>query len=56
VVPLPGTKRRSYLAENIAALDITLSAEDLRCIEEAAPKGAAQGDRYPEPMMQALNH
>jgi aryl-alcohol dehydrogenase-like predicted oxidoreductase len=56
VVPIPGTKRRSYLAENIAALDITLSADDLRRIEEAAPKGAAHGDRYPEPMMQALNH
>jgi aryl-alcohol dehydrogenase-like predicted oxidoreductase len=56
VVPIPGTKRRSYLAENIAALDITLSAEDLGRIEEAAPKGTAQGDRYPEPMMRALNH
>ena len=43
VVPIPGTKRRSYLAENIAALDVTLSAEDLRRIEEAAPRGAARG-------------
>jgi aryl-alcohol dehydrogenase-like predicted oxidoreductase len=56
VVPIPGTKRRSYLAENIAAEDITLSAEDLRRIEEAAPKGTVEGDRYPEPMMRALNH
>jgi aryl-alcohol dehydrogenase-like predicted oxidoreductase len=55
VVPIPGTKRRSYLAENIAAEDITLSAEDLRRIEEAAPKGTVEGDRYPEPMMRALN-
>jgi aryl-alcohol dehydrogenase-like predicted oxidoreductase len=56
VVPIPGTKRRSYLAENIAAQGITLAAEDLRRIEEAAPKGTVQGDRYPEPMMGALNH
>ena len=46
VVPIPGTKRIKYLDENIAALDVQLSAEDLRLIDEAAPKGVAAGDRY----------
>jgi len=46
-VPIPGTKRRRYLEENVAALDIRLTEEDLRRIEEVAPKGAASGDRYP---------
>ncbi len=47
IVPIPGTKHRRYLEENVAALDITLTADDLRRIEEAAPKGAFSGDRYP---------
>jgi aryl-alcohol dehydrogenase-like predicted oxidoreductase len=46
VVPIPGTKRREYLEENVAAADIGLTDEDLRRIEEAAPVGAAVGDRY----------
>jgi aryl-alcohol dehydrogenase-like predicted oxidoreductase len=46
VVPIPGTKHRRYLEENVAALDITLTADDLRRIEEVAPKGAFSGDRY----------
>ena len=46
IVPIPGTKRRKYLEENVAAVGITLTDEDLRRIEEAAPKGAASGDRY----------
>jgi aryl-alcohol dehydrogenase-like predicted oxidoreductase len=46
VVPIPGTKRRRYLEENVAALDIRLTAEDLRRIEEAAPRGAFAGERY----------
>ena len=46
VVPIPGTKRRRYLDENVAALDVTLTAEDLRRIEEVAPKGAFAGERY----------
>ena len=46
VVPIPGTKRRSYLEQNIAALDIKLSPEDLRAIDEAAPAGTTAGDRY----------
>ena len=46
VVPIPGTKRRRYLEENVAAEQITLTADDLARIEEAAPPGAAAGDRY----------
>jgi aryl-alcohol dehydrogenase-like predicted oxidoreductase len=48
VVPIPGTKRRSYLEENVAAADIELSADELARIDEAAPVGAAAGDRYPD--------
>jgi aryl-alcohol dehydrogenase-like predicted oxidoreductase len=47
VVPIFGTKRRTYLAENLAALAIDLDAADLRRLEDAAPPGAAAGDRYP---------
>jgi aryl-alcohol dehydrogenase-like predicted oxidoreductase len=46
VVPIPGTKRRSYLEENAEAAELTLDAEDLARIDEAAPVGAAAGDRY----------
>ena len=55
VVPIPGTKRPGYLAENIAALDITLSPAELDQISAVAPLGAAAGSRYPEHMMDALN-
>ena len=47
-MPIPGTKRRSYLEENVGALDVELTSEDLSRIEEAAPKGAAAGERYPD--------
>lgn len=53
IVPIPGTKRRTYLEENIAAADITLTAEDLRRIEDVAPKGTTVGERYPD--MSAVN-
>ena len=46
IVPIPGTKRRSYLEENAAAAEIELSAEDLARIDEAAPVGMTAGDRY----------
>jgi len=46
LVPIPGTKRRSYLEENVAATEIELGEEDLRRLDEAAPRGAAAGDRY----------
>jgi aryl-alcohol dehydrogenase-like predicted oxidoreductase len=48
IVPIPGTKRREYLEENVAAVDIELSDDDLRRIAEAAPAGAAAGARYPD--------
>ena len=48
VVPIPGTKRRQYLEENVAATEITLSDEDLRRLDEAAPPGVTAGDRYPD--------
>jgi aryl-alcohol dehydrogenase-like predicted oxidoreductase len=55
IVPIPGTKRRKYLEENVGAVHVRLSAEDLRRIEEAFPSGAAAGERYPEHMMQLVN-
>jgi aryl-alcohol dehydrogenase-like predicted oxidoreductase len=55
VVPIPGTKRRKYLEENVGALNVELTAEDLRRIDEIAPKGAAAGTRYPEAMMASVN-
>jgi aryl-alcohol dehydrogenase-like predicted oxidoreductase len=48
VVPIPGTKRRAYLEENVEAAGIELSAEELARIEQAAPAGRAAGDRYPD--------
>jgi aryl-alcohol dehydrogenase-like predicted oxidoreductase len=46
VVPIPGTKRRKYLEENVAAGEVRLTDEDLRRIDEVAPAGAAAGERY----------
>jgi aryl-alcohol dehydrogenase-like predicted oxidoreductase len=46
LAPIPGTKRRSYLEDNVAATEIALGEEDLRRLDEAAPRGAAAGDRY----------
>ena len=55
VVPIPGTKRRKYLEENVCALEVMLTADDLERIDEAAPKNVAAGSRYPEAMMKLLN-
>jgi len=55
VVPIPGTKHRRYLEENAAAVEITLSTEDLRRLEAIFPYGAASGQRYPEHMMALVN-
>jgi aryl-alcohol dehydrogenase-like predicted oxidoreductase len=55
IVPIPGTKRRKYLQENVGAADVHLSAEDLEQIDEVAPRGAFAGSRYPEAMMKLLN-
>ena len=54
IVPIPGTKRRKYLQENIGALDVDLTSEDLQRIDEVAPKDAFAGSRYPEAMMRLL--
>jgi aryl-alcohol dehydrogenase-like predicted oxidoreductase len=48
IVPIPGTKRRKYLEENAAAAEISLTDDELASIDEAAPVGAAAGDRYPD--------
>ena len=55
IVPIPGTKRRTYLEENLVAVELTLSADDLARIDRAFPVGAAAGTRYAEPQMAALN-
>jgi aryl-alcohol dehydrogenase-like predicted oxidoreductase len=55
IVPIPGTKRRKYLEEKVGALNVQLTPEDLRRIDEAFPHGAATGLRYPEHMMKAVN-
>jgi aryl-alcohol dehydrogenase-like predicted oxidoreductase len=55
VIPIPGTKRRSYLEENAAAADVILTPEELRQIDEIAPRGFAKGARYPAEMMRFLN-
>ncbi len=54
MVPIPGTKRRKYLRENIGALDVTLSIGELERIDEIVPKDSAAGSRYPEAMMKLL--
>jgi aryl-alcohol dehydrogenase-like predicted oxidoreductase len=55
IIPIPGTKNRQRLEENLGALDVLLSDEDLRRIEEAAPRGFAVGTRYAEAMMHTVN-
>ena len=55
IIPIPGTTRREHLQENLEALDIELSAEDLARIDAVAPKGAASGPRYPEGALQFVN-
>jgi aryl-alcohol dehydrogenase-like predicted oxidoreductase len=55
IVPIPGTKQRRYLEENVGALEVELTSPDLEEIEEVAPKGAAAGDRYHEAGMRTIN-
>jgi len=55
IVPIPGTKRRKYLEENAAAVDLQLTPDDLRRLNEVFPSGAAAGLRYPEHMMNLVN-
>jgi aryl-alcohol dehydrogenase-like predicted oxidoreductase len=51
IIPIPGTKRRKYLEEDAAATKVRLTADDMRRIDEVAPKGAAAGPRYSEQLM-----
>ena len=55
MVPIPGTKRRKYLEENVGALSVKLTKEDLRRIDEVFPPEAAAGQRYPEHMLALVN-
>lgn len=55
IVPIPGTKRRKYLEENAAAMQVVLTKDDLRRIDEVAPKGIAAGARYPAALMGMVN-
>ncbi len=55
IVPIPGTKRRTFLEENVGAADLTLKESDLRRIAEVAPRGVAAGARYSEAAMRTIN-
>jgi aryl-alcohol dehydrogenase-like predicted oxidoreductase len=55
IVPIPGTKRLEYLEENLGALGVTLTSDDLAQLDEALPPGAAKGSRYPEAQMKAVH-
>lgn len=55
IVPIPGTKRRTYLEDNLGALTVTLDDADLRRIDRALPAGTATGTRYPEASMAAID-
>jgi len=55
IVPIPGTKQRKYLEENVRALEIELTPDDLAEIDEVAPVGVAAGERYGEQAMRAIN-
>jgi aryl-alcohol dehydrogenase-like predicted oxidoreductase len=56
IVPIPGTKRRSYLEENLGSLEVELTVNELQRLDELMPQGIAAGPRYPEDMMKAVNH
>ena len=55
IVPIPGTKHRHYLEDNIGALDVVLNQADLDRIDELLPPGSAQGLRYPDASMAAID-
>jgi aryl-alcohol dehydrogenase-like predicted oxidoreductase len=56
VVPIPGTKRQRYLEENLAALDVALTAEERARLDALFPVGAARGERYGEVAAALLDH
>ena len=55
IVPIPGTKRISYLEDNLGALNVTLSSSEIDALDAAFPLGVAKGDRYPAAAMAAVN-
>ena len=55
IVPIPGTKRVRYLEENLGALQVRLTADELRRLGEAFPQSATAGPRYPAPAMRFVN-
>ncbi|WP_310482498.1 aldo/keto reductase [Chamaesiphon sp. VAR_48_metabat_403] len=55
IIPIPGTKRTSYLLENLGALDLKLTATELDLIDATVPQGAAAGDRYPATLMKMVD-
>jgi aryl-alcohol dehydrogenase-like predicted oxidoreductase len=54
IVPIPGTKRRKYLEQNAAAVDVTLTDAEITALEQAFPPDAAAGLRYPEFQLKML--
>jgi len=56
IIPIVGTKRRKYLEEDLGALQLSLSPEEIRKIDETVPPDSAAGTRYPTPVMDLLNH
>ncbi|HEV7623477.1 MAG TPA: aldo/keto reductase, partial [Amnibacterium sp.] len=56
VVPIPGTRRIANLEENVSAVEVELTPEDLARIDEVAPSGSAAGERYAPQGMASLNH
>jgi len=55
IIPIPGTKQRERLEENLRPLEIDLSKDDIRRMDNAAPVGFAAGARYPEAAMHTVN-
>jgi aryl-alcohol dehydrogenase-like predicted oxidoreductase len=55
IIPIPGTKRRTYLEDNVAAVEVELTTQDLAELDAAFPHGVASGTRYPEPAMRHLD-
>jgi len=55
IFPIPGTKRIKYLEENVGAVKVKLTSEELKQLDAIAPKGIAAGLRYPEQMMSSVN-
>ena len=55
IVPIPGTKRRNYLEENVGAVDVPITPADIDRLDKVFPKGAVAGERYPQQGMQAVN-